>query len=378
MKALTSACCFFLLCITTSFAQTVCFNEVDTVTGPDPMRAVLLDSNNDGKLDLGLIAGSTIGNAFGTNSLLGNGDGTFTKVKAYHGPVTPSSVAAGDFNGDGKTDLALSFSTNTGGLVGILLGNGDGTFGNVHQVTTAKAVDAIVTGDFNLDGKIDVAITTGPYASAGADIELLLGNGDGTLQAPTVVTSLPWYTTALSVADLNADGKLDLISDGGNTNDNGQVLTVLLGNGDDTFHPPQHYTSSSLTVAQTFAVAELNQDGKLDIAVPAAGGIDVFFGTGTGTLTGPTLISIPTGPLSVTALDIFGNGLQDLVGSQGFGGNVIGIAVNKGNGTFTSQSFNVRSTNYYLYSGDVNNDGKPDLVVLFIDNSSFGVLLNCS
>jgi hypothetical protein len=95
-------------------------------------------------------------------------------------------------------------------------------------------------------------------------------------------------------------------------------------------------------------------------------------------LTGPTLISIPTGPLSVTALDIFGNGLQDLVGSQGFGGNVIGIAVNKGNGTFTSQSFNVRSTNYYLYSGDVNNDGKPDLVVLFIDNSSFGVLLNCS
>jgi hypothetical protein len=249
MKALTSACCFFLLCITTSFAQTVCFNEVDTVTGPDPMRAVLLDSNNDGKLDLGLIAGSTIGNAFGTNSLLGNGDGTFTKVKAYHGPVTPSSVAAGDFNGDGKTDLALSFSTNTGGLVGILLGNGDGTFGNVHQVTTAKAVDAIVTGDFNLDGKIDVAITTGPYASAGADIELLLGNGDGTLQAPTVVTSLPWYTTALSVADLNADGKLDLISDGGNTNDNGQVLTVLLGNGDDTFQPPQHYTSSSLTVA---------------------------------------------------------------------------------------------------------------------------------
>jgi hypothetical protein len=371
------ACSLLLLSVAVA-AQTVCFNEVDTRTGPDPTRAVLFDSNGDGKFDLGLIAGSAMGNTFGTDSLLGNGDGTFAKIKAYYGPTKPSSITAGDFNGDGKSDLALSFSINNGGLVGILLGNGDGTFGNVHQVATTRAADTIVTGDFNRDGKMDVAITTGLYVAAGADIELLLGNGDGTLQSPTVVTALPWYTTALSVADLNGDGKLDLISDGGNTDDNGQVVTVVLGNGDGTFQTPQRYTSASLTGAQGFAVADLNGDGVLDVAVPGGAGMDLFFGTGAGTLTGPTFVSTPTAPLSIAALDIFGNGLQDLAGTEGSGGARISIAVNQGGGNFTSQTFNVRSTNYYVYAGDVNNDGKPDLVVLFIDNSGFGVLLNCS
>jgi uncharacterized protein (DUF2141 family) len=376
-RILVSLSSFVLVC-SACFAQTVCFNEVDTNTG-NPNKAVVIDSNHDGKLDLAMIGSASQGFAFNINSLLGNGSGGFSKVKAYHGPPTPEALAAGDFNGDGNVDLAVAFNTsNTSGVVAILLGNGDGTFGNVHQIHTAEPSVAIVAGDFNGDGKLDVAVTTGPYASTPADIELLLGNGDGTLQAPTVVTSLPWYTTALSVADLNGDGKLDLVSDGGNTNNNSQIVTVLLGNGNGTFQSPATYTAASLTVAQTMAIADLNGDGKLDVAVPGGAGIDIFFGTGTGTLTGPTSVTTATSPLSIAAVDLFGNGSQDLVTSDGSGAPRIDISINNGTGTFTSQTYNVLSTNYYVYAADFNNDGKPDLLVLYIDHSGIGVLLNCS
>ncbi len=137
-------------------------------------------------------------------------------------------------------------------------------------------------------------------------------------------------------------------------------------------------TSVLPTVAQAIAIADLNQDGKLDVAVPAGLGMDVFFGTGTGTFTGPTSVSTPTSPLSIAALDVFGNGLQDLVTSDGSGSSRISIAINNGNGTFTSQAYTVLGTNYYVYSADFNNNGKPDILVLYSGHSGFGVLLNCS
>lgn len=361
-----------------SSAQTVCFNEVDTSTGPGLTRATILDSNGNGKLDLGLIARGINGFAFGIDSLLGNGDGAFSKVKAYHGPGFPTSLTTGDFNNDGKADLAIAFdiTSNSTGAVAILLGNGDGTFGSVHSVKTALSVETLVAGDFNGDGKLDIAITTDQFNTAHADIELLLGNGDGSLQSPTVVTPLPWETLALSVADLNADGKLDLISYGYNTNGNGQVVNVLLGNGNGTFQTPVPYTGS-LTTGQ-FAVADFNGDGKLDVAVPGTSAIAIFNGTGTGALTGPTSVLIPTSPLSLAAIDIFGDGRLSIVGSDGSGSSRIGIAVNNGNGTFTSQSFTVGGVNYELYAGDFNNDGKTDILILYNDLPKIGVLLNCS
>src|SRR5215472_17123341 len=359
-----------LLMATLSSAQTVCFNEVDTATGANPLRAVLLDSNKDGKVDFALLRSFGLND---TNSALGNGDGTFTKVKTYKGPRNPTSITSGDFNNDGNLDLAISFNsplTNTG-IVGILLGNGDGTFGNAHTVTTLHPADTIAAGDFNRDGNLDVAITTGVFASSPDDIELLLGNGDGTLQPATVVASLPWYTTVLSVTDLNADGKLDLVSDGGDTNGNGEVLTVLLGNGNGTFQTPATY-HQSLGGGQ-IAVADMNGDGKIDVVVPGGPGFLIYYGTGTGTLTGPSSVSVAASPLSVVALDIFGNGLLDLVGSDSSGSSRIAIAVNNGDGTFTSQTYNVLSTNYYVYAADFNNDGKTDVLVLYIDHFGLGV-----
>jgi len=377
-RALLTFASILLLCAALT-AQTVCFDEVDTGTGPNPKRGVILDSNGNGKLDLALIAGGTQGYGIGIDSLLGNGDGSFSKLRAYHGPGLPTSLTTGDFNHDGKADVAISFdqTSNTTGIVAILLGNGDGTFGSVHSMATAQPANTIVAGDFNGDGKLDVAVTTGPYATSTADIELLLGNGDGSLQSPTVLTTLPWYTTALSVADLNGDGKLDLVSDGGNTNDGGQIVTVLLGNGNGTFQTPASYPGP-LKVAQTIAIADFNGDGHPDVAVPSISGISLFSGSGTGALTGPASVSMSTDPLSLAAIDLFGNGAQSLVGSDGTGQNYIGIAINDGTGNFTSQSYKVAGPNYYVYPGDFNNDGKTDLLILYIDSSRVGVLLNCS
>ena len=120
--------------------------------------------------------------------LLGNGDGTFQNQGTYAVDSSPSAIVAGDFNGDGRTDLAVANSDDNN--VSIFLGNGDGTFQN--QVTYAVGSDpiALVTGDFNGDGRTDLAVANeGSFDSDGnlipgtGDVSVLLGNGDGTFQA---------------------------------------------------------------------------------------------------------------------------------------------------------------------------------------------------
>ena len=138
---------------------------------------------------------------------LGHGDGTFTQPNSS--PVSIgqslSAVVTGDFNGDGKLDLALVDSG--GNAVIILLGNGDGTFGTPTTIPAGTFPDAIVAGDFNNDGKLDLAVAN----SGDNNVTLLLGNGDGTF---TAASGSPYATGTgpfvLAAADFNGDGKLDL------------------------------------------------------------------------------------------------------------------------------------------------------------------------
>ena len=138
---------------------------------------------------------------------LGNGDGTFTPANGS--PISLGKnlygVVAGDFNGDGKLDLAV---TDSGGnAVLILLGNGDGTFGAPTTIPVGTEPEAIVAGDFNNDGKLDLAVAN----FGDGTVTLLLGNGDGTFTSasgsPYPVGPQPF---AISAADFNGDGKLDL------------------------------------------------------------------------------------------------------------------------------------------------------------------------
>jgi hypothetical protein len=223
-------------------------------SGQPTMALTAADFNGDGNLDL--VALNSI-NGGSPTVLLGYGHGAFNAVEQNF-EITGSSSAAGDFNGDGKLDLAVSGSINgTASGAIILLGNGDGTF---TQGSTTKAGDFVTVADFNGDGKLDLAICD----SAGNTVTILLGDGTGNFTtASGSPMSVGLQPDSIVAGDFNNDGKLDLAV----ANNGDGSVTLLLGNGDGTFTPA---SSSPYGVGQGpsgIAAADFNHDGKLDLAV---------------------------------------------------------------------------------------------------------------
>ncbi len=329
----------------------------------------IADVNGDGKPDLVVLNGCSTSECATTDHslvgiLLGNGDGTFQDALTYSSggeaanAYGPAAVA--DVNGDGKPDIIVAnynycgSSCTTDGSVGVLLGNGDGTFQPVMTYDSGGigATSAAVT-DVNGDGKPDVVVAnicSGACTGSG-DVGVLLGNGDGTFQAAVIYPSGGIAAVSVAVADINGDGRPDIAvanecvtSDFSDCDD--APVGVLLGNGDGTFQPAVVYDPRGIDVTWFVVFADVNGDGKLDLVTTSQTGIDgccdgyatVFLGNGDGTFGAPA--SFDTGDFgahSVAVGDVNGDGKADLmISNTGYSTSSVGVLINTSHGPTTT------------------------------------------
>jgi hypothetical protein len=333
--------------------------------GSGSVSVAIGDFNGDGKLDLVTTSYSeycgysscTIIES-GVRVLLGNGDGTFGSARYFAAGSSPSSVAVGDFNGDGKQDLAVAGEY---GDLSVLLGNGDGSFqaARTSYVGGGVGLDSVAVGDFNGDGSLDLAATN----SYGRDVGVLLGNGDGSFQAPHYFAAHDGQS--VTVSDLNGDGIPDLITGS----------SVLLGNGDGSFQAPRNFVGESRT-----AVGDFNGDGIPDLAVVApGGGVSVLLGNGDGTFAPTAAPSYAAGDFveSLAVGDFNGDGIPDLaVANDAYYSGTVSVLLGNADGSFQpARTFAAGAGPAFVAVGDFNGDGIPDLVVADSTSDGVGVLL---
>ncbi|MGA3076374.1 MAG: FG-GAP-like repeat-containing protein [Bryobacteraceae bacterium] len=322
--------------------------------GTDPDSAAAGDFNGDGKLDLA-VANEGSNNV---SILLGKSDGTFQAAVDYGAGSNPSSVAVGDFRDDGKLDLVVANDGSDN--VSILLGNGDGTFQAAVNYGVGSAPTSVAVGDFNGDGKLDLAVVN----ELSNNFSILLGNGDGTFQA-AVNYGAGLSLFSVAVGDFNGDGKLDLaVASGGS-----DYVSVLLGNGDGTFKTAVQYVAGLEPIS--VAVADFNGDGKLDLAVAnyESNNVSILLGKGDGTFQAAVDYGIgtenyPATPGSVAVGDFNGDGKLDLVvgGVESDNVSVVSVLLGNGDGTFQAAvNYGAGAGQTSVAVGDFNGDGRLDL-----------------
>src|SRR6202453_1932206 len=335
--------------------------------------------------------------------LLGNGDGTFqTAVNYASGGQSPQAIAIADVNGDGKLDVAItnecaSNSDCSSGFVSLLLGNGDGTFQNaVNSGSGGVYADSVAIGDVNGDGHADLVVANRCNNSSNCSygtVGVLLGNGDGTFQSALQYASGGLYAQSLALVDLNADGKPDVVvSNQCQSNSgcqDGASTSVLLGNGDGTFRLIASYTSGSSDSGElegpsitNVMVGDVNGDGLPDVLVTNScdgssvcnnGSVSVLLGYGDGTLQAGVIYS-PAGSEAhgLATADVNGDGKPDiLVASQcasnsNCNNGAVSVLLNNGDGTFQAGGTFPSGGGYTLWaaSADLNGDGKADVVLM--------------
>ena len=221
--------------------------------------------------------------------------------------------------------------------------------------------------DLNGDGKPDLVVSNynntifGINNHAGT-IAVLLGNGDGTFQAQNTFAA-GYVTKSLAVADLNGDGKPDLVVGNLQSKTGTYTVSVVLGNGDGTFQSRRTFASGK--VPSSVVVGDVNGDGKPDLVVANSNYkaiVSVLLGNGDGTFQAPTTFAAGSTPFSVTMGDVNGDGKPDLVVNDRSLYSA-GVLLGNGNGTFQTPSlFPTGSFPQFLLLGDANSDGKLDLI----------------
>ena len=292
------------------------------------------DFNNDGILDLA--SASSDGSGFYINTYLGNGDGTFQPPYVNHSITPIAAMVTGDFNGDGLLDIGAS---DGWGNTTIFLNHGNGVF--VQRQVFRSAAPGMAVGDFNGDGILDL-FTSGIYA------KISLGVGDGTFGPAQLVDYRGAFGVA-AVGDFNGDGKLDVAMPGGDG------IEVFLGNGDGTFGSGTSYRVKYPCTATI--TADVNGDGILDIIT---NGFDVLLGNGDGSFTDIGGYQVGLQSFVVPRIgDFNGDGNLDVAVATAKG---VELFLGRGNGTFRDPIPSGDSAPGTLALGDFNQDGKLDLV----------------
>lgn len=376
--------------------------------GSNPAGIAVGDYNSDGKADMAVVdqTTSTI------NLMISNGDGTFQNSGSYSAGLGAIDAAFGDFNQDGKNDVAV---VSTGGTVNVELSKGpvtssdfvlwrhnqgmtvsSGTNGDADQngvvddsdysmlrhqfgkplannafappasYTVGAGSHAINVGDFNNDGKLDIATMNGSTAS------VLLGNGDGTFQ-PHNDTAIPGNSTNLVVGDFDKDGYLDMATS--NTLSNG-TITILKGHGDGTFAPATSVYAFSAPVY--LAVGDFNHDGYDDFAVTnsyVASSMSVIMNHGDGTYDPPHTYNIPETGYEIQVEDFDHDGNDDFAVR---GSSEYMVQLGNGDGTFLpAVTYATPSGRFEMGThGDFDGDGAVDLA--YASTGGVTVMMNAN
>jgi len=326
-----------------SFTQGQFVTLKQSTQGYDDIK--IADMNNDGIPD---IVTTTLSGPETIEILLGNGDGTFKSPTTYS-TSEPYALAVGDFNGDGKPDVAVALAGMN--AVAIFLGNGDGTLqpGFNYALSGSGRAETIAIGDLNGDGKLDIV-------AASRYINVLFGNGDGTFQTAVALTA---SANQVAIADVNNDGQPDIVF--GDFTDG---VGVFLNQGAGKF--TSFILSSSPGIGGNFALADINHDGRLDVILGATG---VMFGEGNGRFQPTSTIYYSTNGGSTTPVvaDVNGDGFLDVLNAGSSRGSGITLTLGEGNGIFFAPRLfpNLEFDTPKVATGDFNGDQKLDLVSAF-------------
>jgi FG-GAP-like repeat/Putative Ig domain len=336
----------------------------------EPFGLAAADFNGDGKPDLAVANGTA-----GLFVMIGNGDGTFLSGPKFQEriPSPPyddfgspyiGPMAVGDFNHSGHPGLALAEWQNEATV--ILLGNGDGTFdpsSAVFAYAPGEPTSAVEAADFNADGNLDLAIVN--QISGVSLVDLGYGKGAFNTAGDLYTQGFP---TGAAVGDFNGDGKLDIaLAGAGSTKYPDSGMDVSLGTGDGTF---TQANGSPISLGQSLSAivaADFNGDGKLDVAVTDAVGnaVLVLLGNGDGTFQPPMTIGVGNAPQAIVAGDFNNDGKLDLAVAN-YGDGTVTLLLGNGDGTFTEASsspYTVGGSPLAIVAADFNGDGKLDLAV---------------